>query len=190
MTKYLWTEVESLGPGEGVSRQMLVLPEGIASYWLRHLEVLNCSTWAEVQALGPDLYVAVLGLAGDEDLLDFGPKFSNTGEMTSDPESLLAEAEQILAGRPDLPNASEPLQVEQLWGYGDGDWPPSVHVLMRQYLPAAIQERFSIRVNTYLQGDLVFVPAQYVNEVRGELTSGGDVVVEDNSLQSFATLPD
>jgi len=154
------------------------------------MEVLKCSTWAEVQALGPDLYVAVLGLASDEDLLDFGPEFSSTGEMTSDPANLLAEAEQILAGRPDLPNASEPLQVEELWGYEDGDWPPSVHVLMRQYLPEGIQESYSIRVNTYLQGDLVFVPAQYADDVRAELAGGRDVVVEDNSLQSFATLPD
>jgi hypothetical protein len=167
---------------------MFLLPEAPARYWLRHQSVLDCTTWGDVRAIGPDVYVSVLGLAGDEELEEFGPVFSSEGELTSDPADLLDKAEALINTRSSLPDDSESLDLESLWGFDDGDWPPSVHVLMRSYVPNFIQMYYSIRFETVLQGTFVFIPAQYSQEVCDELTEAGHDVVQDEEMGKFAVL--
>lgn len=158
MTMFLWAETAGPGIDGAEGPELLIIPEAVLEEWLPRLGVLSCHTWGEVRALGPAVYREVLGIAGFGELAEYVANFDVTGQapyLTPGPEARAQFLHQQEAG---LPADDQPFDaVNDIPMVADGDWPPSVHLLMGEHLPSEVLEEFATWTYTTFNGDFAHI---------------------------------
>lgn len=160
MTTYVWTEVSGFGIGDegDGDGELLIVPEQVLTEWLPMTEVLGCRTWGEVRALGPAVYRESLGIAGFGEFAEYVANFDITGQapgLAPGPEARTRFLNQQEAGLP--PDDQSFDAVNDIPMVADGDWPPSVHLLMGEHLPAEVLEEFAAWTYTTFNGDFAHI---------------------------------
>lgn len=158
MAHFEWSESVWIDGDGNDESQLIILPSEVVAEWLPLVSVLKCETWADVKALGPDVYCEVLGLAGHGDYADFVRGFDATGEAPawSPPPEALAEYLRLSDGG--IPEDDESFEAfNDIPAVADGDWPPSVHLLMADRLPSEVLERFAKIRQTVFNGDFAHI---------------------------------
>ena len=186
MTTYLWAEMVSTDMDGTDDSELLLIPEEVLNEWLPMVAVLKCSTWGEVRALGPAVHQEVLGIAGYGEFADYIANFAVTGEapgITPGPDAFERFAAQQDAEIPaddqefdafsDIPMAA------------DGDWPPSVHLLMAEHLPAEVLQAFATWTRTTFNGDYAHIPLARRGEVLSVLEEMGQFHRHDDRVMDL-----
>jgi hypothetical protein len=158
MTHFEWSESIWIDGNGSDESELIVLPSEVVEEWHSLVAVLDCGTWAEVKALGPDVYREVLDLAGHGDYADFIRGFDVAGEapaMSPPPEAL---AEYLRLSDEGIPADDEPFEAfNDIPAVADGDWPPNVHLLMANLLPSEVLAHYATIRQTVLNGDFAHI---------------------------------
>lgn len=170
-------------------KELLVLPRSVAEQQARWTYLFSLGTWGEVRKeASPEEYRELLERAG------FG--------------SFEGFAKHLLVGRPipgveEMANAAfeeqkhrEPPEDDELFeprnqipAYADGDFPPDLHWLMHNLLPAGIVADYGESYETTLNGTYARFEAQASTDVVNALKELGLEVEEDVTLLSEAVMP-
>lgn len=183
MAHFEWSESIWID-GEGNDEsQLIILPSEVVSEWLPIVSVLGCETWADVKALGPDIYYEVLGLAGHGEYADFIRGFDVAGEAPALAPSPEALAEYLRLSDEGVPSDDEPFEAfNDIPAVADGDWPPNVHLLMAERLPSEVLERFATIRQTVFNGDFAHIPLADSPGVFGCLEELGHTHAQDDRI--------
>lgn len=180
MTELLWTIADARRPGSGDRRPGLyVVNEELAEHWRVRRKVLDCRTWAEVRALGDDVLIEVLGLAGYGGYDDFLGHFEITGTAPGLSPSPVDEAEHALISAEDTPADDQPFAAyDDLSACADGDWPPSAYRLVADSVPHELATRFGTLWETNFNGIYAILDPDQRVALFDELTTLGDYLTE------------
>lgn len=183
MTTYVWTDLASAGPHGVDDSELLVIPESVLDEWLPMIGVLKCSSWGEVKALGPAVYEEVLGIAGHEEFSDYIANVAITGEapgLMPGPDTLEQFAALQEAGIPQDDDSFDAFSDIPM--AADGDWPPSVHLMMAEQLPDEVLHEFASWVRTTFNGAFAHIPLIHRDEVLAKLQALGHTPRRDDRV--------
>jgi len=153
--------------------------EELAEHWRVRRKVLDCRTWAEVRALGDDVLIEVLGLAGYGGYDDFLGHFEITGTAPGLSPSPVDEAEHALISAEDTPADDQPFAAyDDLSACADGDWPPSAYRLVADSVPHELSTRFGTLWETNFNGIYAILDPDQRVALFDELTTLGDYLTE------------
>lgn len=160
-----------------------MINEELSRHWLPRRRVLECTTWAEVRALGEEIYTEVLGRAGYDDFDTYMAHFEITGTAPSLAPSPVDEAEHALKNTAGAPaDDAKFYAYDDLPACADGDWPPSAYRLVADSLPADLLARFGTTWETNFNGVFAVLEAERREELIAELTSRGFHVEESAQI--------
>ena len=190
MTRFLWTiaPADDLGIDE-YGDVLFVMTAELAEHWRVRTQVLSCDTWGEVRALGDDVYLEVLGLAGYGDYDDFVAHFAITGEAPGITPSPVDEAEHATISAGDLPDDGDAFSVYDLGACIDGDWPPSPCSLVFDSVPFELIKRFGTLWVTTFNGDYGLLKVEHRSAVFAELEALGHELVETPWISEVCVHP-
>jgi len=158
VTHFEWTELVVDEDEKHDESELFILPSDVIDHWLPRMAVLECTSWGQVKALGPEIYEEVLGIAGYGDYADYIRGFDVAGVaplLTPPPEAL---AEYLRLSGEEPPADDDPFSAfDAMPMVADGDWPQSFHVLMAEELPPEIIERFATIQQTVFNGDFAHI---------------------------------
>jgi hypothetical protein len=161
---------------------LIILPRSVAEQ-LKELNAALCSsTWGELRRVASaEIYAEILGQAGYGDLdeflshLDVGKPVP--GART---EALRKYVEKN--GDP-LPVDDDPFDADRdLGSYADGDFPPAPQLLMMEYLPSDVVEKFGNVYETNFNGTFVDFAKDQLPGVLAALKKNGFSCTEDQEL--------
>ena len=161
---------------------LVILPRSVAQYLSDVYTALGSSTWGELrQNSTVEIYKEIMGQAGYGTLDDFLSKLDVGMPVPgARAEALRAYAEK--AGEP-LPSDDEPFDPEQdIGSYADGDFPPAPQLLMLEYLPKAVIEKFGNVYDTNFNGTFVDFESDKRDEIVAVLERDGYNCAEDQAL--------
>jgi hypothetical protein len=183
MTVYLWAESGVVEPGGTDESELLIVPEEILEKWLPMGEVLNCSTWGQVKALGHDIYQAVLSISGYGEFADFIANFAITGQapgMVPGPEAI---AEWMAKRDEEFPSDDQSFEAyNDIPMVADGDWLPHINLLMADNLPAEILNEFAEWTYTSFNGHFASIPLKHKDAILVKLEQLGHTHREDSRV--------
>ena len=161
---------------------LIILPRSVAEQLKELNAALSSATWGELRRdATAEIYAEILGQAGYGDLdeflshLDIGKPVP--GART---EALRKYAEKH--GDP-LPEDDDPFDADRdLGSYADWDFPPAPQLLMLQYLPDDVIEKFGNVYDTNFNGTFVDFEKDQLADIIAALEKDGFSCTEDQTL--------
>jgi hypothetical protein len=179
VTQLLWTIAGARRPGVEERRPGLyVVREELAKHWRVRRKVMGCRTWGEVRALGEDVHVEVLGLAGYGEYGDFVGHFEITGTAPGLSPSPVDEAEHALISAEGAPADDVSFAAYDLGACADGDWPPSTYRLVAESVTHELASRFGTLWETNFNGLYAVLDPNQRVALFDELAERGHDLVE------------
>lgn len=186
MDKWVYTVTDASGSGNDSVPLLFVPPEAVARHWLERQQVLGCSTWGEVRALGREIYEEVLGLAGYGSFHEYIGHFRIEGAAPGLSPSVVDEAEQALLRAAGPPGDDVSFEAyNDLGACADGDWPPSIYYLLAKHVPEELLARYGQRWVTVINGIYASIGAEHSDAVLGALRARGDVIVRGDWVRAL-----
>ena len=169
--------------------ELLVLPRSVAEQQAHWSTVFSLGTWGGVRdEATPEEYEELLERAGFGTFGGFAEHLS-VGRPIPGVERLAKAAFEERQPE-DLPGDEDPfLPSDQIPAYSDGDFPPDVHWLMNELLPAGIVSDHGERYQTSINGTYARFDPPAASAVVKALTEHGIDVEEDADLLSAAVAP-
>lgn len=181
----LWTGRPSWADA-GTPERLVALPANVVDQLALRAGVLECRTWGEVREVSEDVYQEVLGLAGYKAAADAFAHFAIQGAAPGLAPSMSDQAAQILRAASGAPSDDAPFDVDSdVPQAADGDWPPSLFLLMNSYVPSEILDDWGAREMTVLNGEFAYLDPAHRVEVVAELTRAGFAVREDDRIAAI-----
>ena len=183
MTAYVWAESGSVEPDGTDESELLIVPEDVMETWLPMGEVLRCSTWGQVKSLGPEVYQEVLNIAGYGEFADYIANFAITGQAPG-----IVPGPEVLAEWAAKQDAEFPVDDEQFDAFNDipmvadGDWPPDIHLMIGENLPAPVLDKFAEWTYTTFNGDFANIPLRHKAALLSRLEQLGHTHREDHRV--------
>src|SRR5262249_10760923 len=110
-------------------------------------------TWGELRRLLPEwAYEQILGGMDEAVTFEEFVEKLRAGNRSLSLSEAREEFDELSVGAR-FPQETDPFAPEQLWGYVDGYWPEFPAKRMLDWVPDEIQEEFSERVSTMLNGE-------------------------------------
>lgn len=186
MTTYVWTEISESNLDGTEDSELLIIPEELLLEWLPMMAVLECRTWGEIKALGPAVYQEVLGIAGYGEFADYIANFAVTGQATGllpGPEAVERFAAQQEDGVPADDGDFEAYNAIPM--VSDGDWPPNIHLLMADNLPAEVLQKYATWTHTVFNGDFAHIAIEHKDAILEMLSALGHAHRQDNRVHDL-----
>lgn len=183
MTTYVWTEISESNLDGTEDSELLIIPEEVLHTWLPMMAVLECRAWGEIKALGPTVYQEVLGIAGYGEFADYIANFAVTGQapgLLPGPEAIERFAAQQEADVPADDDDFEPYDAIPM--VADGDWPPSIHLLMADHLPEEVLQKYATWTHTVFNGDFAHIALEHKDATLEMLSALGHAHREDGRV--------
>jgi hypothetical protein len=161
---------------------LIFLPRPVAEQ-LRELNAaLNSATWGELRRdASAEIYAEVLGQAGYGDLEEFLSSLDVGNPIPgARTEALRTYAEKQGDPLPQDDDAFDP--DRDLSSYADGDFPPAPQLLMMEYLPNDVVEKFGNVYDTNFNGTFVDFDKDQQTEIVAALEKRGFSCSEGQTL--------
>jgi hypothetical protein len=161
---------------------LIFLPRPVAEQ-LRELNgALNSATWGELRRdASVEIYAEVLGQAGYGDLEEFLSSL-DVGKPVPGARTEVLRTYAEKQGDP-LPQDDDAFDPDRdLSSYADGDFPPAPQLLMMEYLPNDVIEKFGNVYDTNFNGTFVDFDKDQQTEIVSALEKRGFSCSEDQTL--------
>ena len=86
----------------------------------------------------------------------------------------------------ELPPDEQPFDANEIYGYGDGDWPEWLHQEALGWMPEDLVSRFGAQEESVLNGPMAEIPADAGEALAAELETRGFHCVRDDELVTLA----
>lgn len=158
-----------------------ILPRNVADHLSELSEALSTPTWGDLRRIArPEVYAEIVAYAGYGDLDDF---MAHLDTGTPVPGARNTALRQFLEIQNDpLPDDDEPFDGYSIPACADGDFPPSPKLLMMDYLPRDVIDRYGDVYETNFNGTFVELPADKLAEILSDLRASGYTCTEDQTL--------
>jgi hypothetical protein len=161
---------------------LIILPRSVAEQLKEVNAALSSSTWGELRRdASAEIYAEILGQAGYGDL----DEFLSSLDVGKPVPGARAEALRKYAekhGDP-LPEEDDSFDADRdLGSYADGDFPPAPQLLMLEYLPSDVVEKFGNVYETNFNGTFVDFGKDQLPEILAALKKSGFSCNEDQAL--------
>ena len=189
MTEYVWADTGLIDLDGTEESELLILPEQVMETWLPRVDVLSCSTWGQVKALGPAVYEEVLRLAGFSGFAEFIANLTTAGqapEIDPGPEAIAEWISKHDSGFPADGQSFDALNDLPL--VAEGEWPPSVHRLIAETVPNSVLSEFADWTRSSRNGDFARIPLEHKDAVLRELERLGHAHRFDSRVRELEEL--
>lgn len=183
MATYVWAEGGYIDHDGTDHSELLIVLERTLDSWLPMMDVLDCNTWGEVKALGPKVYNEVLSISGYGEFADYIANFATTGQAPGIYPGPEAIAEWAAKQDEEAPTDDQYFEAyNNIPMVADGDWPPDIHLMIGENLPAAVLDEFAEWTYTTFNGDFARIPLKDKEAVLTKLGQMGHTHREDKRV--------
>jgi len=180
----LWSIAHNSWNNVDESDQLIIVDKATAEDLRIVVQALNCATWGEVRALGPEVYREMLGMGGYGEYADYIRHFDIQGSVpVAPPPQARVEYDELAELGP--PADDEPFEPQGFPAYEDGDWPPMVASLVANCVPGHILDAYGEVWSTVFNGDMAVIPASNKNAVLEALQEDGYTLEEVDWLHEL-----
>ena len=174
MTEYVWADTGLIHLDGTEESELLIVPDEVMEFWLPRVDVVGCTTWGQVNALGPAVYQEVLRMAGFGEFADFIANFATSEQLPGAKPGSEALAEWI--SRHDSGFPIDGQSFDALFDIpivAEGEWPPRVHSLIAETVPDAVLNEFADWSLSSGNRDLARIPLEHKDAVLHKLEQLG-----------------
>jgi len=186
MTEYVWADTGLIHLDGTEELELLIVSEEVMEFWVPRVDVVSCTTWGQVKALGSDVYQEVLRLAGYGEFADFIAGLAIAGQVPRvdpGPEQIVEWMSKHDSGFPADGQGFEALYDIPL--VAEGEWPRGVHRLIAETVPAAILSEFADWTRSSTNGDFARIPFEHKDAVLDKLGKSGHSYRYDSRVREL-----
>ena len=161
----------------------VILPKSVIDEVEPLYRLRDCTTWGDVADLGEELMEEVLGLAGYGSFEEYTAHLNITGAVP------LPGAGDIMAENYDpdaeVPGPDEPFSLNDIPSAADGDFPPSLLLLMSEHVPYEVREAYGSGYDTNFNGYFTEFDIDAKDDVLAWFTQAGFTVEPSTAIDDM-----